>query len=179
MRYLLPVAVLLGLLVLFAVGLTLDPHKVPSPLIDKPAPSFALPVLDGRAAEQITSEQIKGQAVLVNFWASWCTSCLQEHPLLMELSRSGVKIIGFNYKDTPQDARQWLARHGNPFTLIVQDEKGQAGLDWGVYGAPETFVLDAQAIIRYKQIGPLTEQDWLHKVQPILRSRKSEIGSQG
>lgn len=169
MRYAIPVVVLLGLLALFAMGLTLDPSKVPSPLISKPAPAFELPVLDGQGAV-LTQGELKGQALLVNYWASWCTPCLQEHPLLMELSRAGVKIIGINYKDEPQAARQWLARHGNPFALIAQDLQGTAGLDWGVYGVPETFVLDAQGVIRHKQIGPLTREAWQRDVAPLLKA---------
>lgn len=168
MRYAIPVLVLLGLLALFAMGLTLDPSKVPSPLIDKPAPAFELPVLDGGGA-LLTAGQLKGETVLVNFWASWCTPCLQEHPLLMELAHSGVKIIGFNYKDEPQAARQWLARHGDPFALIAQDLQGKAGLDWGVYGVPETFVLDAQGVIRHKQIGPMTREAWERDIAPRFK----------
>jgi cytochrome c biogenesis protein CcmG/thiol:disulfide interchange protein DsbE len=169
MRYAIPVLVLLGLLALFAIGLTLDPGKVPSPLIGKPAPALELPILDS-SAEPLTLERLKGEAVLVNYWASWCTPCLQEHPLLMELARSGVKIIGINYKDEPQDARQWLARNGNPFSLIAQDLQGKAGLDWGVYGVPETFVLDTQGVIRHKQIGPMTREAWERDIAPRLKS---------
>ena len=135
MRYAIPVVLLLGLMALLAVGLTRDPHVVPSPLIGKPAPAFDLPLLEGGTGNYGT-QQLIGQPVLVNFWASWCPPCLQEHPLLLELARSGVKIVGFNYKDDPADARQWLARHGNPYRLVVQDRQGRVGLDWGVYGAP-------------------------------------------
>ena len=169
MRYAIPVVLLLGLMALLAVGLTRDPHVVPSPLIGKPAPAFDLPLLEGGTGNYGT-QQLIGQPVLVNFWASWCPPCLQEHPLLLELARSGVKIVGFNYKDDPADARQWLARHGNPYRLVVQDRQGRVGLDWGVYGAPETYVLDAQGVIRYKQIGPMTEQDW-------QKIRESGIGN--
>ncbi len=191
MRYAIPGLVLLGLLALFAMGLRLDPTKVPSPLIDKPAPAFELPVLDGDAAPNasaggtdaslaspavgpLTTERLKGESVLVNFWASWCTPCLQEHPLLMELARSGVKIIGINYKDEPQAARQWLARHGNPFAVIAQDLQGKAGLDWGVYGVPETFVLDAQGMIRHKQIGPMTREAWERDIAQWLGEKHAE-----
>ena len=167
MRYAIPVVVLLGLMALLAVGLTRDPRVVPSPLIGKPAPAFDLPLLEGGTGNYGT-QQLIGQPVLVNFWASWCPPCLQEHPLLLELARSGVKIVGFNYKDDPADARQWLARHGNPYRLVVQDRLGRVGLDWGVYGAPETYVLDAQGKILHKQVGPLTEQAW-QQIAPLLK----------
>ena len=156
MRYALPAVVLAALVVLFAIGLTRDPSKIPSPLIGKPAPAFVLPTPEGGT---LATAQLKGP-VLVNFWASWCTPCLQEHAMLMDLAKSGVTIIGVNYKDEPQAAQQWLARHGNPFAGIAQDRDGRVGLDWGVYGVPETFVLDAGQVIRHKHIGPLTRQAW-------------------
>ena len=168
MKYALPAAVLAALIVLFAIGLTKDPTKVPSPLIGQPAPAFALPLLDGGT---LATADLQGP-VLVNFWASWCTPCLQEHPLLMDLARSGVTIVGLNYKDEPEAARQWLARHGNPFTLIAQDRDGAVGLDWGVYGVPETYVLDAQGVIRYKQIGPMTLDVWMKDIQPHLQVKR-------
>jgi cytochrome c biogenesis protein CcmG, thiol:disulfide interchange protein DsbE len=165
-RYLVPAAVLAGLVVLFAVGLQRDPTKIPSPLIGKPAPAFELPTLDGA---RLASASLGGAPVLVNFWASWCTPCLQEHALLMELARSGVKIVGLNYKDDPQAARQWLARHGNPFAAIAQDRDGRVGLDWGVYGVPETFAVDAAGVIRHKHIGPMTPEAWDAQLLPIMR----------
>ena len=171
MRYGIPAAVLAALVALFAIGLTLDPTKVPSPLIGKPAPAFTLPLLD--ADEPLTLERLKGQTVLVNFWASWCTPCLHEHPLLMEEAGKGVRIVGFNYKDEPQAARQWLARHGDPFALIARDGDGRAGLDWGVYGVPETFVLDAQGVIRHKHIGPLTREAWERDIAPLLGASRA------
>jgi cytochrome c biogenesis protein CcmG/thiol:disulfide interchange protein DsbE len=165
MRYALPAAVLVALIVLFAIGLTKDPSKVPSPLIDKPAPVFALPMLDGG---QLATADLRGP-VLVNFWASWCTPCLQEHPLLMDLAKSGVTIVGINYKNDAAEARQWLARHGNPFARIAQDLDGKVGLDWGVYGVPETFVLDAQQVIRHKHIGPLTREAYARDIAGLLK----------
>jgi cytochrome c biogenesis protein CcmG, thiol:disulfide interchange protein DsbE len=164
-RYLVPAGVLAGLVVLFAVGLQHDPHRIPSPLIGKPAPAFDLPTIDGA---RLGLASLGGQPVLVNFWASWCTPCLQEHPLLMELARGGVRIIGINYKDEPAAARQWLAQHGNPFATIAQDRDGRVGLDWGVYGVPETFALDATAVIRYKQIGPMTREAWQQQLMPLV-----------
>lgn len=169
-RYLLPAAVLAGLVVLFAIGLQRDPSKIPSPLIGKPAPAFDLPTPDGG---RLDNARLGGAPVLVNFWASWCTPCLQEHPLLMELSRNGVKIVGINYKDDPEAARQWLARHGNPFQQIAQDRDGRVGLDWGVYGVPETFALDAGGTIRHKHIGPLTREAWTTQLLPIVQGGQS------
>ncbi len=164
-RYLIPAAVLAALVVLFALGLQRDPSKIPSPLIGKPAPAFDLPT---PAGARLTAAALSGAPVLVNFWASWCTPCLQEHPLLMELARTGVKIVGINYKDDPQAATQWLERHGNPFATIAQDRDGRAGLDWGVYGVPETFALDAAGVIRHKHIGPLTREAWQADLVPIV-----------
>lgn len=166
-RFLIPAAALAALVVLFAIGLTRDPSKIPSPLIGKPAPAFNLPTPEGG---RLDVDSLRGQVVLVNFWASWCTPCLEEHPLLMELARSGVKIVGMNYKNDPQAAQQWLARHGNPFSVIAQDADGRVGLDWGVYGVPETFVVDAHGVIRHKHVGPLTRAAWQAEIAPLLPS---------
>lgn len=166
-RFAIPVLVVAGLLAVLAIGLRLDPREVPSPLIGKPAPAFALSDLDGR--RRYTQADLQGRPLLVNFWASWCAGCRVEHPLLMQLARdAGVEIVGMDYKDSADAARQWLARHGNPYRSIVADTQGQAGLDWGVYGVPETFVLGADGRILYKQIGPMTEQAWREKIAPLL-----------
>lgn len=170
MRYALPAAILAVLVALFAIGLQRDPSKIPSPLIDKPAPAFELPTTEGGT---LAASQLKGP-LLVNFWASWCAPCLQEHPLLMELARSGVTVIGINYKDEPAAAEQWLARHGNPFKRVARDADGRAGLDWGVYGVPETFLLDADGVIRHKHIGPLTREAW-----DEIRGQRPEVRGQG
>ncbi|MEQ1438309.1 DsbE family thiol:disulfide interchange protein [Fontimonas sp. SYSU GA230001] len=162
----LPVAVLLGLVVLFAVGLRHDPRLVPSPLIGKPAPAFELRQLGTQTIHR--RDDLLGRPVLVNFFASWCAACRDEHPLLMELSRRGVEIIGMDYKDTDADGERWLRLHGNPYRTVLADPEGRAGLDWGVYGVPETYVLDAQGIIVYKQIGPLDAQTWRDTIAPLL-----------
>lgn len=166
LRYLWPVLLLGGLVVLFWFGLQNDPREVPSPLIGKPAPAFDLARLDQEG--RLTNAQLAGRPVLVNFWASWCAGCQVEHPLLMQLSLQGVEIVGFDYKDTDEAGRAWLARHGNPYRLIAADPQGQAGLDWGVYGVPETFVVDAQGTIVYKHIGPLTEGAWRERIAPLM-----------
>ena len=167
LRYAIPVLLLLGVLVLFAFGLRLDPTRVPSPLIGKPAPTFELPVVTGEGSV-LTTAALRGRPHLVNFWASWCPPCLQEHPMLLEISRRGVSIVGISYKDDDIAARAWLARHGNPFSVVAADRDGRAGLDWGVYGAPETYVVDAQGVIRYKHIGPVTPDDWRGHLAPAL-----------
>lgn len=167
MRFLVPVLVLVGLIVLFAVGLHHDPREVPSPLIGKPAPAFRLPLL---GEENLASEaDLKGRPLLVNFFASWCEGCQVEHPVLMKLAQEQqVEIVGVDYKDALPDITRWLQRHGNPYRKIVLDAQGTAGLDWGVYGVPETFVLNAEGVIVYKQIGPMTEDAWREKIAPLL-----------
>jgi len=149
---------LFGLLVvMLGVGLTLDPRLVPSPLIGKPVPVFELPLLNREGT--FSSEELKGQITLVNVWASWCYACRQEHETVKHLASSGLRIIGFNYKDKKQDAQSWLAQLGNPYQLVVADEDGRVAIDWGVYGAPESFLIDRQGIIRHKVIGPVSGQE--------------------
>lgn len=167
MRYAIPVVVLLGLLALLGVGLKLDPREVPSPLIGKPAPTFSLPSLAG--AETLSPASFAGRPVLVNFFASWCEGCRVEHPLLMKLAaEQGVEIIGMDYKDEPDAAREWLRRHGNPYRAVAIDRAGQAGLDWGVYGVPETYVLGADGRILFKHVGPVTPAAWEQRIRPLL-----------
>jgi cytochrome c biogenesis protein CcmG, thiol:disulfide interchange protein DsbE len=163
--------------VLFAFGLRTDPRIIPSPLIGKPVPAFALPQF---GSDQLaTRDDLLGRPLLVNFFASWCTPCLAEHPLLMRLAGEGVEIVGMSYKDETADAQRWLARHGNPYRRIIVDRQGQAGLDFGVYGVPETFVLDAQGVIVHKQIGPMSEQQWREQVAPLLAGQRiSGTGNQ-
>lgn len=165
MRYAIPVLILAGLLVFLAIGLKHDPREIPSPLIGKPAPAFDLPGLGGQPP-RLTQADLAGRPVLVNFFASWCGGCQVEHPYLMQLAKTGVEIVGMDYKDA--DGAVWLERHGNPFRTVVVDARGMAGLDWGVYGVPETFVLDAKGIIVYKQIGPMTEQAWRENIAPLF-----------
>ena len=171
MRFALPIIVLLGLVALFAVGLTKDPRIVPSPLIGKAAPAFSLPGL-GDSSSLSTPEAWRGRTVLVNFFASWCAGCRVEHPLYMQLSKEGVELVGVAYKDAQADTAEWLQRFGNPYRSIVVDAQGAAGLDWGVYGVPETFVVGPDGRILYKQIGPMTAEDWTQKVKPLLAGGK-------
>ncbi|PPU36143.1 MULTISPECIES: DsbE family thiol:disulfide interchange protein [unclassified Xanthomonas] len=154
---------LLGFLVvaaLFGFGIywtmQYNPREVPSPLIGKPAPAFSLPQLD-QPARHVTRDQLLGKPYVLNVFGSWCAECVHEHPVLMaQAQRLGVPLIGYNYKDAPADATAWLARLGNPYAMVLADETGQTAIDFGVYGAPESFLIDAHGMIRYKHIGVLT-----------------------
>jgi cytochrome c biogenesis protein CcmG/thiol:disulfide interchange protein DsbE len=168
MRFIIPVVVLVGLLALFIVGLQHDPREVPSPLIGKAAPAFDLPTVSG-APPRMTERDLRGKPVLVNFFASWCADCQVEHPLLMQLAtQGGVKLVGIDYKDEKFDLQPWLASHGDPYQTILSDLDGKTGMDWGVYGVPETFVVGADGTILYKQIGAVTPEAWNTKIQPLL-----------
>lgn len=168
-RYLIPLAIFIGMLVFLGVGLKLDPHEVPSPLIDKPAPVFHLQTLD-MPARVLSTTDMRGQVWLLNVWASWCSGCREEHPVLVEFSQTrAVPIYGMDYKDQPSDARRWLRDLGNPYTAVVQDVDGRMGIEFGVYGVPETFVIDKAGIIRYKQIGPLTPNVLRDTILPLVR----------
>jgi cytochrome c biogenesis protein CcmG/thiol:disulfide interchange protein DsbE len=168
-KFAIPIALFAALGLLLAYGLKLDPRRIPSPLVDKPLPLFSLPtVADPKRI--VTNESLKGRVYLLNVWASWCAACRQEHPLLNELSRAkAVTLIGLNYKDKRDDALGWLGALGNPYEMSLMDGDGRIGVELGVYGVPETFVIDKTGVIRYKQIGPITLEDWQNKLQPLLR----------
>jgi cytochrome c biogenesis protein CcmG, thiol:disulfide interchange protein DsbE len=174
MRFLIPLIVFAGLVILLGVGLTLDPREVPSPFIGKPAPAFSLPQV-ADAGKSLGTKDLKGQVSLVNVWASWCVSCRQEHPILVELAQQNiVPVYGLNYKDEREAALGWLNQFGNPYAASAFDADGKVGIDWGVYGVPETFVVDKQGVIRYKQTGPIT-RDALHKtLLPLIRQLQQE-----
>ena len=169
LKFIVPLAVFVLLAAFLALGLTRDPREVPSPFIGKAAPAFRLEqVADASAA--FAPADMKGKVWLLNVWASWCASCRIEHPLLVEMAKKNVvPIVGLNYKDRREDALQWLARFGNPYALSAHDIDGKVGIDYGVYGAPETFVIDKQGVIRYKQIGPITPEALEKKIMPLLR----------
>ncbi len=168
-RYLLPLAVFLVLAGFLAVGLNRDPHEIPSPLVDKPAPAFKLPRLDD-PEQTISTQDLRGQVWLLNVWASWCVACRQEHPLLVDLARAGaVKVYGLNYKDKREDALGLLRKSGDPYVKSVSDTEGLVGIDYGVYGVPETFVIDKQGVIRYKQIGPITPEALRDTLLPLVK----------
>jgi cytochrome c biogenesis protein CcmG, thiol:disulfide interchange protein DsbE len=167
--FLIPLAIFVGLLVFLGIGLTKDPREVPSPLIDKPAPDFRLNQLDN-PAQAFSPVDMRGKVWLLNVWASWCSGCQEEHPYLMEISRKNVvPIYGMDYKDQVMDAMQTLNRAGNPYSLVFSDANGRAGIDYGVYGVPETFLIDKQGVIRYKQIGPITPEAFESKLMPLIR----------
>ncbi len=157
-----------ALVIILGIGLTLDPREVPSPLIGKPVPEFSLPPVKGRTLG-LSSTDLRGEVSLVNVFASWCLSCRDEHPLFMDLRKSGaVPIHGLNYKDQPDDAARWLAELGDPYTRTGADLNGRAAIDWGVYGVPETFVIDREGRIAYKHIGPVTPQVMAEKIIPLI-----------
>ena len=163
------VGVFVALVVLLAVGLTLNPREVPSPLIGKPAPAFELPLLHA-PEKTFTQKDMLGKVWVMNVWASWCPPCLVEHPVVTALAKSGLApVIGMNYKDTREDALPWLKRNGDPFQFSVYDEKGRIAMDYGVYGVPETYVIDAKGVIRFKHIGPLTPEVQTKKIEPLLK----------
>ncbi len=165
----LPIVVLGALGVLLAVGLQLNPRDIPSPLIGKAVPSFQLPPVQGRTLGLATAD-LKGEVSLVNVFASWCVACRDEHPLLLRLKAgSVVPIHGLNYKDAPKDAAQWLDALGDPYTRTGADRDGRVGIDWGVYGVPETFVIDRDGRIVYKHIGPISARDWEQTMWPLIK----------
>ena len=167
--FLIPLGAFLALAIVLAVGLKLDPREVPSPLIDKPAPKFALARLDD-AAKTVSLDDLKGKVFILNVWASWCVACREEHPILLDFARKRVvPVYGLNYKDTRPDASAWLARFGNPYDASFFDEDGRVGLDFGVYGVPETFVVDGNGVIRMKHIGPITPEVLANKIEPLLK----------
>ena len=168
-RYLIPLAAFVVLVAFLAIGLGLNPREVPSPLVGKPAPVFRLERLQ-QSGQPFGKEDMLGRVWLFNVWASWCVSCRHEHPLLMELAKARlVPIVGLNYKDQPDEAAAWLKQFGDPYALSVSDRDGRVGIDYGVYGVPETFVIDKAGVIRYKQIGPVTEQSLRDKILPLVR----------
>ena len=168
-RYLWPLGLFLVLAGFLAFGLRLDPREVPSPLIDKPAPAFSAPLLS-RPEATLAPKDLAGQVWILNVWASWCVACREEHPLLVEFSRRGVvPIYGLNYKDKRDAGQAWLQRLGNPYKESIFDADGRIGIDYGVYGVPETFVIDRQGVIRYKHIGPVTETVLRERIEPLVR----------
>ncbi len=167
--FLIPVIAFAVLAAAFGVGLYLRPDIVPSPLIDKEAPVFALKPLPSRNDGGLTNEDLKGQVTIVNVFASWCLPCRAEHPFLMQLAAQGVRIVGINYKDKPEDAAAWLKDLGDPFAKIGRDDTGRVSIDWGVYGVPESFIVDAQGRIRYKHVGPMDAHDVATKILPAIR----------
>jgi len=168
-RHLLPLIVFVVLALFLAVGLSLNPRDLPSALVGKPAPDFRLPVL-AAPEKSVTPQDLRGQVWLLNVWASWCAACRDEHPLMVEMAKSGVvPIYGLNYKDKRADALGWLARHGDPYVASLSDAEGRVGIDFGVYGVPETFVIDRQGVIRHRFTGPITPAALRDVILPLVR----------
>ena len=173
-KRLLPLLAFAALALLLGVGVMMNSGKdtsaIPSPLVGKPAPDFALPVLD-EPDRIITRDDLLGEPYLLNVWGSWCPACRDEHPVITELAESGrIRVIGYDYKDEAADARRWLQQFGNPYALVITDVEGRAALDWGIYGAPESFLVDAQGMIRWKFVGPLTPEVVQTQLLPALES---------
>ena len=174
-RYLIPLVLFLVLVIFLAIGLNRDPREVPSPLINKAAPAFNLPQLK-EPAKTFSAVDMRGKVWLLNVWASWCVTCRDEHPLLLEYAKQGVvPIYGLNYKDERADALAWLNELGDPYVLSAADLDGRVGIDYGVYGAPETYLIDQAGTIRFKQIGPVTTDVWTKKIVPLAQ----ELNRQG
>ena len=168
------VGIFTALVVLLGVGLTLNPREVPSPLIGKAAPPFELPLLQ-EEQKKFASREMLGKVWLLNVWASWCEPCLQEHPVISALAKTlPAPVVGLNYKDARENALPWLQRNGNPFYQTVFDGSGRIGIDYGVYGVPETYVIDKKGIIRYKRIGPVTPEIVAKKIAPLVKELSSE-----
>jgi cytochrome c biogenesis protein CcmG, thiol:disulfide interchange protein DsbE len=165
--------VFVALVALLAIGLRLNPREVPSPLIGKPAPPFELPLLN-QPDKKFSQKEMLGRVWIMNVWASWCPPCLVEHPVVTRISQSGMApVVGLNYKDQREDALPWLKRNGDPYLLNVYDLNGRIGIDYGVYGVPETYVIDRKGIIRYKHVGPLTTDIVQKKVEPLVKELSS------
>ena len=169
MRYAVPLGVFILMVVLLGYGLTLDPKKVPSPLIGKPAPAFSLARLHA-PQYRVSERDFQGQVWVLNVWASWCVACRAEHEVIKRLSSLGIaRVVGLNYKDKPEHARSWLQELGDPYALSLMDRDGRVGIDWGVYGVPETFIIGRDGMIKYKHIGPITLETLDSELVPILK----------
>ena len=179
MKRWLPLAAFLALAALLLAGVLMNSGKdttaIASPLIGKPVPAFSLPVL-GQPGKQIGNADLLGKPYLLNVWGSWCVNCRDEHPLLSELARSGrIRLVGYNYKDAPEEAQRWLQTFGDPYEVVVADEEGRVALDFGIYGAPETYLVDAQGVIRWKHVGPITPE----LLQGELEAQMAKAGMPG
>ena len=167
-KFLIPFVAFIGIAIVLGFGLTLNPRELPSALIDKPAPNFSLGLLSDPNTK-FSPKDYQGKRWILNVWASWCAACRVEHPLLNQLARdTSIPLVGLNYKDKPTDARQWLHERGNPYVKVPMDIVGDAGIDWGVYGAPETFVINEQGLIIYKHIGPVSAQIIEQEILPLF-----------
>jgi cytochrome c biogenesis protein CcmG/thiol:disulfide interchange protein DsbE len=169
--FILPVIGFVGLAGFLGYGLTQDPKELPSQLIDRPLPEFALPGIDG---PDLASAKLRGQPALLNVWASWCAACPQEHPVLERIAQEGFPVYGIAWKDKPDDSRAFLARFGNPYAGLGADQSGRTAIDLGVTGAPETFVVDKKGRVRFKQIGPISPEQWEGQIKPLMQQLRAE-----
>ena len=175
LRYLIPLVIFVVLAVFLAIGLTRDPHELKSVLINKPAPTFRVPQLKA-ADKMISNEDMRGKVWLLNVWASWCVACREEHPYLLEYAKSGVvPIYGLNYKDRREDALATLDELGDPYIASAVDLDGRVGIDFGVYGAPETYVIDQGGTIRFKYVGPMMPDVWKEKILPVVQELNRQV----
>jgi cytochrome c biogenesis protein CcmG/thiol:disulfide interchange protein DsbE len=169
LKYLIPLAIFLVLVIFLAIGLTRNPQELPSALLDKPAPIFRLPQLK-QPDKTFSAEDMRGKVWMLNVWASWCVACRDEHPYLFEYQKSGaVPIYGLNYKDRPEDALGWLSELGDPYLLSAVDLDGRVAIDYGVYGAPESYIIDKSGTIRMKHVGPVMPEVWEKKILPLVQ----------
>ncbi len=169
--FILPIIAFVGLAGFLGYGLTQDPKALPSQLIDRPLPAFALPGIDGPV---LASATFKGEPRLLNVWASWCAACPQEHPVLERIAQEGFPVYGIAWKDKPEDSRAFLARFGNPYAGLGMDQSGRTAIDLGVTGAPETFVVDKKGRVRFKQIGPISPEQWEGEIKPLMLQLRAE-----
>jgi len=175
LKYILPLLLFIVMAIFLAMGLSLNPRDIPSPLINKAAPDFSLPIL-AEPEKTLSKNELLGKVWLLNVWASWCGSCRQEHPIFNQLAKKNlVTIIGLNYKDEAPNAKQWLSQLGNPYNVSIMDQEGRTGMDYGVYGVPETFVIDKKGVIRYKHTGPVSVSDMQTLLIPLISQLKAEI----
>ena len=174
--FIFPVIAFMALVGFFAIGLTKDPKALPSQLIDRPLPEFALPGIEAvpGGGPGFASAAIRGEPALLNVFASWCAACPQEHPVLTRIAREGVPVYGLAWKDKPADSREWLARFGNPYAKVAADETGRTAIDLGVTGVPETFIVDGKGRVRYKQIGPISNEKWDTEIKPLMAKLRAE-----
>lgn len=174
LKFLVPLAIFIGITWFLLRGLERDPREIPSPLLGKPAPTFSLPTLADPQAGW-TPESMRGKVWMLNVWGSWCSACQVEHPLLLDIAKAGtVPIVGFAWKDNPTNSRAWLAKLGDPYAVVVMDFPGKVGIDYGVYGAPETFVIDKSGTVRYKQVGPISPEAWQRKLLPMIQQLQAQ-----
>jgi cytochrome c biogenesis protein CcmG/thiol:disulfide interchange protein DsbE len=175
LKYIIPLVLFIIMAVFLALGLKLNPRDIPSPFIDQAAPDFTLPILT-EPDKTLSKSDLAGKVWLLNVWASWCGSCRVEHPIFNQLAQQNVvTIVGLNYKDEPMAAKQWLAQLGNPYQVSIMDREGRTGIDYGVYGVPETFVIDKKGFVRYKHTGPVTVKDVQQILLPLIKQLKTEV----